>query len=76
MEYYTTVRTKTWMNLTNNIELKKLCTKYAGMLCDSTPKIMESFPQTFNGKVERVMITIDWEAHKGVLSDARKCALS
>ena len=33
-----------------NIELKKLCTKDECMLCDSAPKIMESFPQTFNGK--------------------------
>ena len=24
--------------------------KDAGLLCDSTPQIMESFPQTFNGK--------------------------
>lgn len=44
-----------------NKELKKLCTKDECTLCDSTHKIVESFPQTFDGKVERVMITIDWE---------------
>lgn len=33
-----------------NKELKKLCTKHECMLWDSTHKIVESFPQTFDGK--------------------------